>query len=88
MAGHTMISLLILCLSLFSVPTWAGNSDWLSPVYNYFFQYPLPIPPDKPYKHLWKNATTGKVIKYYEVEIKAFEQQGQDFDDRRAGAWC
>ena len=33
-------------LPLFLAPSaLAGDDDWESPVYNYFFQFPLPIPP-------------------------------------------
>ncbi|KAM0330944.1 hypothetical protein ACHAQA_003901 [Verticillium albo-atrum] len=52
--------------------------DWLSPEYKWLYQYPLPIPPVKQEK--WPsrpitNPVTKQKVKYYEIEIKEFEQQ-------------
>lgn len=52
----------------------AGDDAWLSPVYKDLFKYPLPIPPVKSPKTSYTNATTGKTIDYYEIEIKPFTQ--------------
>lgn len=52
----------------------AGDDDWVSPVYKDIFKYPLPIPPTKPPKTSYTNATTGQTIDYYEVEVKPFSQ--------------
>ena len=41
----TLVSSLVVALSLFTCSVSAGDDDWLSPVYNFFFQFPLPIPP-------------------------------------------
>ncbi|KAF2467429.1 oxidase cueO precursor [Lindgomyces ingoldianus] len=61
--------------SLLSCQAFAGDKDWLSPVYKDIFQNPLPFPPNKAPKYQYTNASTGATIDYYEIEIKAFEQQ-------------
>ncbi|KAI5791979.1 Cupredoxin [Geopyxis carbonaria] len=53
----------------------AGDDDWESPVYRYFFQYPLPIPPTAEVKATYTNETTGISIDFYELKIKAFSGQ-------------
>ncbi|KAL3426021.1 bilirubin oxidase [Phlyctema vagabunda] len=55
--------------------TRAGDDEWLSPVYTNFYQSPLPIPPVKTPKYSYVNATTGRVINYYEITISPFQQQ-------------
>jgi len=54
---------------------FAGDDQWLSPVYKEIFRNPLPFPPDKAPKYQYKNETTGGIIDYYEVEVKTFKQQ-------------
>ncbi|KAF2808591.1 Cupredoxin [Mytilinidion resinicola] len=66
------------CLALAAVlagTSFAGDDQWLSPVYKAFYQYSLPLPPVKTPKTLYVNQTTGAVIDYYEVDIKPLEQQ-------------
>jgi len=60
--------------ALLATQTFAGDDDWQSPVYRDFFKYPLPVPPVKEKKYTYTNATTGKSIDYYEVEVKPFTQ--------------
>ncbi|OCK82578.1 Cupredoxin [Lepidopterella palustris CBS 459.81] len=48
---------------------------WVSPEYEWIFEFPLPIPPVKSVKTTYTNYSTGAVIDYYEVTIKPFEQQ-------------
>ena len=44
-------SSVLLCNALLcGVALAGGEYKWLSPVYDYFFQYPLPLPPEKPIK--------------------------------------
>lgn len=52
--------------------------DWESPAYTALYQLELPIPPVKQEK--WPdrpmiNPVTGKKVRYYEVDIKEFEEQ-------------
>lgn len=61
--------------SVFAGQVHAGDSTWLSPVYKEIFQNELPIPPTKDKKYTYYNSTTNTYIDYYEIEIKAFEQQ-------------
>ncbi|KAK3208450.1 hypothetical protein GRF29_77g784972 [Pseudopithomyces chartarum] len=61
--------------SAFAGQVLAGDDQWLSPVYKEIFQNELPIPPTKEKKYTYFNSTTNTYIDYYEVEIKAFEQQ-------------
>jgi hypothetical protein len=61
--------------SAFAGQVLAGDDKWLSPVYKEIFQNELPIPPTKEKKYTYFNSTTNTYIDYYEVEIKAFEQQ-------------
>jgi bilirubin oxidase len=49
--------------------------DWQSPVYNHFYEFPMPIPPVKEVKFTFTNPTTGLPIDYYEIEIKALTRQ-------------
>jgi len=62
-------------LALLTTQTLAADGDWLSPVYNHFYQFPLPVPPTKTPKATYTNPTTGVPIDYYEIEIKPYEQQ-------------
>lgn len=62
-------------LALLATRTFAADSDWLSPVYNNFYEFPLPIPPVKSPKTSFTNPATGVPIDYYEIEIKPIEQQ-------------
>ena len=43
--GFRFTATLLAALSVLVAPAFAGDDDWESPVYNYFFQFPLPIPP-------------------------------------------
>jgi bilirubin oxidase len=70
-----MKSYLSLALAALASQVFAGDDEWLSPVYKQIFQNPLPFPPDKAPKYQYRNATTGAIVDYYEVEIKTFQQQ-------------
>lgn len=60
--------------ALLTSQAFAGDKDWLSPEYKQIFQNPLPTVPDKPARrHV--NAKTGKIIDYYDIDVKPFEQQ-------------
>ena len=65
----------IFVASLFAGQALAGDDEWLSPVYKEIFQNELPIPPPKEKKTTYFNETSNTYIDYYEVEVKAFEQQ-------------
>ncbi|PVI08271.1 oxidase cueO precursor [Periconia macrospinosa] len=65
----------LLAGSVFMAQVFAGDDDWLSPVYKPIFQNKLPIPPEKSPKYTYTNQTTGAQIDYYEFEIKEFESQ-------------
>ncbi|KAI5791529.1 Cupredoxin [Pyronema domesticum] len=54
---------------------FAGDSDWESPVYKHFFEFPLPIPQDAHPIATYTNTTTGIPIDFYEVHIKPFQYQ-------------
>ena len=62
-------------LSQTAVTAQGGNNNWLSPVYNYIFQFPLPIPPVAVPETSFTNATTGKTIDFYEINILPFQAQ-------------
>lgn len=62
-------SLVFIIVFLISSVT-ADQFKWLSPVYNYFFQFPLPIPPIKSPLFTATSRETGLPIDYYEVDIK------------------
>ncbi|KAK1996066.1 multicopper oxidase [Colletotrichum falcatum] len=53
----------------------ASASDWLSPEYRFFYQFPLPVPPLKKPKMSINNPVTNEPIDYYEVDIVPFKQQ-------------
>ncbi|KAL1297993.1 hypothetical protein AAFC00_006499 [Neodothiora populina] len=60
---------LALALGLLGSLAVAKDTEWLSPVYKDFYQYPLPIPPIKtPYKS-YDN------LDYYEIDIKPVDLQ-------------
>ncbi|KAK4980918.1 hypothetical protein LTR66_002469 [Elasticomyces elasticus] len=65
----------LVVLALLATQTLAAVTDWLSPVYQNFYEFPLPIPPVKVPKTSYTNSSTGVTIDYYEVEIKPLEQQ-------------
>jgi bilirubin oxidase len=48
----------------------ADQFKWLSPVYNHFFEFPLPISPVKQPIFTANSKETGLPIDYYEVDIK------------------
>lgn len=48
---------------------------WISPEYKWFFEYPLPIPPQKSAKLVYTNKITHGTIDYYEIELKPFAEQ-------------
>ncbi|KAJ9656091.1 hypothetical protein H2201_008642 [Coniosporium apollinis] len=52
-----------------------ADFPWLSPVYQNFYEFPLPVPPIKQPKATFTSPATGLPIDYYEVEIKPFFQQ-------------
>ncbi|KAI4627053.1 uncharacterized protein J4E87_004395 [Alternaria ethzedia] len=58
-----------------TIPSNNKTERWDSPEYTWIFQYPLPIPAVKEAKFTYINETTGAVIDYYEVEVKAATQQ-------------
>lgn len=68
-----MKSQLSLALAAVVSQAFAGDSDWLSPVYKEIFQNKLPFPPTKTPKYQYKNGSN--IIDYYEVEVKTFQQQ-------------
>ncbi|KAJ4288088.1 hypothetical protein N0V90_012105 [Kalmusia sp. IMI 367209] len=68
-------SMILAAASLLAGQAFAGDNDWLSPVYKEIFQNELPIPPNKTPKYSYYNSTTNSYIDYYEIEIKPFEQQ-------------
>ncbi|KAF3001928.1 hypothetical protein E8E13_006759 [Curvularia kusanoi] len=53
----------------------AGDKDWLSPQYKEIFQNPLPFPPDKAHSHEVTNPKTGKVTRFYDIEVKPFKSR-------------
>ncbi|KAF2470226.1 uncharacterized protein BDR25DRAFT_226954 [Lindgomyces ingoldianus] len=55
------------------VPGSAGS--WLSPPYEWFFEYPMPVAPIKSSKLTYTNSSTQDTIDYYEVELKSFQKQ-------------
>ncbi len=53
-----------------------GFTDkWLSPVYNYIFTFPLPIPGRMTRQSTYTNSTTGQRIDFYNINIKKFQRQ-------------
>lgn len=52
-----------------------GDDDWESPVYNYIFQFPLPIPETAPVQTTYFNATTNTYTDFYEIKIQKFQQK-------------
>jgi bilirubin oxidase len=61
---------LIFIIALLISSVAADKFKWLSPVYNYFFQFPLPIPPVKTPLFTATSQQTGLPIDYYEIDIK------------------
>lgn len=53
----------------------AGDKDWLSPQYKEIFQNPLPFPPDKAHTTEVKNPKTGKLTRFYDIDVRPFESQ-------------
>ncbi|KAK3367420.1 Cupredoxin [Lasiosphaeria ovina] len=58
-----------------SSPKLVARKDWESPVYNYLYQFPLPIPPIKAPTATITNPVTNNPIDYYEIYIKSFTQR-------------
>ncbi|KAK0612632.1 Cupredoxin [Bombardia bombarda] len=56
-------------------PKLVARKDWLSPVYNFLYQFPLPIPPVKTPAMTITNPVTGNPIDYYEINIHSLTQQ-------------
>ncbi|RDW73850.1 hypothetical protein BP5796_07292 [Coleophoma crateriformis] len=52
----------------------AGGGNQLSPVYNHFYEFPLPVPPVKTPLTTYTRAD-GSKVDYYEVHIKPLTQQ-------------
>ncbi|KAI5820067.1 oxidase cueO precursor [Pyronema omphalodes] len=52
---------------------FAAVDSWLSPVYNHFFDFPLPIPQEARPIATYINATTGIPIDFYEIHIRPFQ---------------
>lgn len=65
----------LLAASTLTTRVFAGDKDWLSPVYKQIFQNKLPFPSEKSPKYTYTNQTTGAQIDYYEFEIKEFQSQ-------------
>jgi bilirubin oxidase len=61
--------------ALLASQAFAGDDEWLSPVYKQIFQNELPIPKDKIKSYTYRNETTGNEIDFYEVDVQPFEQQ-------------
>lgn len=61
--------LLLVTSSLLSSAA-ADKYKWLSPVYDYFFQFPIPNPPIKSPIFTATSREIGPPIDYYEVDIK------------------
>ncbi|KAF1962331.1 bilirubin oxidase [Byssothecium circinans] len=53
----------------------APSGRWISPEYTWYFEYPLPISPQKTKKYTWTDDSTGAEIDYYELELKTFKKQ-------------
>jgi bilirubin oxidase len=62
-------------LALGAILSQCRAKDWDSPVYNHFFEFPMPIPPNKEVKFTFTSPATGLPIDYYEVEIKPLTRQ-------------
>ncbi|KAF2851790.1 Cupredoxin [Plenodomus tracheiphilus IPT5] len=58
--------------TLTATPT---SSRWISPRYTWIFEYPLPILPVKEPKLTYTNSTSGAVVDYYEIEVRAIQKQ-------------
>jgi hypothetical protein len=52
-----------------------ADFNWQSPVYNHFYQFPMPVPPTKEVKFTFTSPTTGLPIDYYEVVITELTRQ-------------
>ncbi|KAF2454984.1 multicopper oxidase [Lineolata rhizophorae] len=61
------------CTAVLFGQTYGAEWEWLSPVYEKFFEDPMPIPPLKTPKITYTNPNTSIPIDYYEVEISAFD---------------
>ncbi|KAH8807557.1 Cupredoxin [Xylogone sp. PMI_703] len=73
-----MIVRLSLCAIIIQYPyTILANSNkrWISPVYNYFFQFPLPIPPDIKPLASYIDSNTSTPIDFFQLNISTFEAQ-------------
>jgi bilirubin oxidase len=56
-----------------TIPEPTGK--WISPEYKWFFEYPLPLPPQKTSRLSYTNKVTHGTIDYYEIELKPFAKQ-------------
>jgi bilirubin oxidase len=68
----TMLATLYTLITLAARLTLA--QDWVSPPYNYLYQFEMPIPPTKQPLQTF-TFPNGPPIDYFEVDIKAFESQ-------------
>ncbi|KAM7212959.1 bilirubin oxidase [Rhypophila decipiens] len=65
-------AVVLLALCYYLTPAFAGVDNWLSPVYTWLYQFPLPIPPVKAPSKVITNPVTGNGINYYQVDIHQF----------------
>lgn len=56
--------------AFFTSRAFAGDTTWLSPEYKQIFQNPLPFPPDKVASQEHTDPKTGKVVKFYDIDVK------------------
>jgi bilirubin oxidase len=52
-----------------------GKFPWQSPVYNHFFEFPMPVPTVKTPLFTFTSPATGLPIDYYEMEVKPLTRQ-------------
>ncbi|KAF2841300.1 hypothetical protein M501DRAFT_1055439 [Patellaria atrata CBS 101060] len=71
-----MAFLRLLSFVLYSLPlAFAGDDDWESPVYNYLFEFPLPIPSTLAPLTTYTNPNTSVPIDFYEIKIQPFQRR-------------
>ncbi|KFX93725.1 hypothetical protein V490_04716 [Pseudogymnoascus sp. VKM F-3557] len=74
-----MLSVQFSCLAILILANFAfagsSKAKWLSPIYDFVFQFPLPIPPEIQPFTSYTDPETGTAIDFYQLNITKFETQ-------------
>ncbi|KIW11769.1 hypothetical protein PV08_09041 [Exophiala spinifera] len=64
---------LVLMVQCFPAALANSHSSWISPPYNYFFQFPLPIPPNINALTSFTDPNTNTTIDFFQLNVTSFQ---------------